>query len=215
MSMTIKQRDIILLFVLLIALIGFLYYYLFYTKYQEEKALLIENTQNLYQQMAGYSVFLTNKEALLTEIASAKTYVDFGIPAQVDTGVMLYYVANVINSYSKTSTFGFDEPTFLENDEAIVSVPVTFTCKQGELLTVLEYLEKIPLANRVNNGSITVTDPKETEEDSEIAPEDWGNIELSVSLNIEFYCQGYEPNPNRDYPYSIELEKNGMLFGVS
>ena len=230
-----NKRDTYVAIALLIVTIG-LFYGIFYFKnhYLEDRASLEggiksaqETSDNLTTQLTQQESIRRENEQLIKELAALPTYdnytvphytgvgdrIPYPVPRYTDDGELLWiYYTSILyrefRPYSRNLSISFGEAEVNDRGEAIIPTTVQLTVKEADLFNMLDEIYNMQTLHRTINSDFSYSGigPDPAAENS-----DEGDIEsfvplVRVNITTDFYCLYYQPDPNREYPYSITVE---------
>lgn len=229
--MKLSKREIVLLFVAVIALAGFLYYTYSYKPYQEEAARL-EATIEEQRQM------LDLEKLEKTQIATQARQIDEltaelegqleSIPTGVDEPALLVFLEGAVSDLSTNHNIEFLVETRSLGYCQINTVNMSMSTSYPNLLTMLRRLENAPYRNRILVMTVNSKVTRQSAAVSEAAAEEAAEEEteetvepvmvepymLEVYLSVDFFSFSGAVDPDREYDFMTGAYDNTDLFPV-
>lgn len=235
-----KRERILIIVVVLLALLGA--YYLYYLKPSiDEVDILNSDIENLKLQKSAHDQQKAQAEQLKSQIAALDEQLALygdGISHSFDQPPVLVYLSNLINTHADKNMIQFDTTGQTGPIERYV-ITVTMTATYDGLRQVLDALEDAPYLIRVSGMSISTeaqTTGTDTGAGAETGGTDTGTAAspdtlpdtspdivspqpsspsskgVSVTLTADFYCISGAIPEDSPYEFDTDREYGGDIF---
>ena len=230
-----KRERILIIVVVLLALLGA--YYLYYLKpNMDEVSELNSDIENLQLQKSAHDQQTTQAELLKSQIEDMDEQLALygdSIAHSFDQPPVLVYLSDTINTYASKNLIQFDMTQQTGPIERYV-ITITMTATYDGLKQVLSALEDSPYLIRISGMSIstdtqitvmgTETDTEETESTDTAAGSDISSDttnqqvpisslkSIAVTLTADFYCLAGEIPEDAAYEFDTDRQYGGDIF---
>jgi Tfp pilus assembly protein PilO len=227
--MKLSKREIVLLFVAVIVLAGFLYYTYYYKPYQAEaarlKTTIEEQRQMLDLEKLEKTQIATQAQRIAELTAELEGQLE-SIPTGVDEPALLVFLEGAVSDLSTNHSIKFAVETKSLGYCQINTVTINLSTSYPNLLTILRRLENAPYRNRILIMTVDSKVTRQSAATEETAGEEEATEEVTVEpvmvepyllevyLSIDFFSFSGSVDPNKEYDFMTGVYDNTDLFPV-